>query len=173
MAEKQIAAAIAAKSKLIASSDSNLVQRGLDRWTRKSEARQESIEEVALRTIGILSEKELPPSAAAPAEDFMRMFEDMAERATTEAISDLLARVLAHEIRRPCSVSRRTLQNVAIMDQETVQALEYLRPRLFEPHRAYYPEGDGEFARHADLLQSISVVRQDDLIMRKADEQGI
>jgi Protein of unknown function (DUF2806) len=80
-----------------------------DSFSDPLEARQKSIEEVAVRAIGILSEEDVPPGAAAPAEDFMRMFEDMAERATTESVADLLARVLAGEIRKPFSVSRRTI----------------------------------------------------------------
>ncbi|HVE22669.1 MAG TPA: DUF2806 domain-containing protein [Acidocella sp.] len=172
IAEKKIAAAVADKAKLFASADQNLVQRGLDRWTRKFEARQKSIEDVAIRTIGILNEEHLPPDAAAPTEEFMRMFEDMAERATTEAIADLLARVLAGEIRKPLSVSRRTLQTVAVMDQELVQAMQYLRERLFEPNWTYYPEGDGEFARYADILESVSIARSANLVPWKADAHG-
>jgi hypothetical protein len=172
LAERQIAGAVAAKAKLVAAADQNLVQRGVDRWTRKFEERQKSVEEVAVRAINILHEEGLPPGAAAPAEDFMRMFEDMAERATTESIADLLARVLAGEIRKPFSVSRRTLQTVAVMDQELVQAVEYLRPRLFEPNWTHYPECDGEFARHADLVESVSIARSADLTPWQADAQG-
>lgn len=171
-AEKQIAAAVAVNAKTVAAADHNLMQRGLDRWTRKFKARQESVEEVAVRTIGILSMEDLPPDAAAPAEDFMRMFEDIAERATTESIADLLARVLAGEIRKPLSVSRRTLQVVGVMDQEMVQAVEYLRPRLFEPNWTYYPENDGEFARHAELVESVSIARSTDLVPLQADAVG-
>lgn len=172
LAEKQITAAVATKAKSVAAADQNLVHRSLDRWTRKFEARQKSIEEVAVRTIGILSEEDMPPGAAAPAEDFMRMFEDMAERATTEAIADLLARVLAGEIRKPFSVSRRTLQTVAVMDQEIVQAVEYLRPRLFEPNWAHYPSGDGDFARYADLVENVSIARGPSIVAWRADTQG-
>jgi hypothetical protein len=172
LAEKQISTAVAIQAKSVAAADQNLAQRGLDRWTHKFEARQKSIEEVAVRTIGILNEDDPPPVAAAPAEGFMRMFEDMAERATTGSIADLLARVLAGEIRKPFSVSRRTLHTVAVMDQEMVQAVQYLRPRIFEPNWTYYPEGDGEFARHAELVESVSIARSADLATWRADEQG-
>jgi hypothetical protein len=172
VAEKQITAAVASQAKSLATADRDLAQRGLDRWTRKFEARQKSVEDVAIRAIGMLSDEDLPQDAAAPTEEFMRLFEDMAERATTEAISDLLARVLAGEIRKPLSVSRRTLQTVAIMDQEIVEALEYLRPRLFEPNWTYFPESDGEFARHADLLQSVSIARVTSLVTLHADTWG-
>ena len=172
LAEKQIATALAAKAKSNGAADQNLVQRGLDRWSRKLGARQKSIEEVAVRTIAVLSEDDLPPGAAAPAEDFMRMFEDMAERATTASIADLLARVLAGEIRKPFSVSRRTLQTLAVMDQEMVQAVEYLRLRLFEQNWIYYPDGDEEFAHHADLVESVSIARSADLVTWQADARG-
>lgn len=172
LAQKQITSALAAKAKSIAVADENLVQRGVDRWTRKLENRQKSIEDVAIRAIDVLSDEPLPAGAAAPSEDFMRAFEDMAERATTESIADLLARVLAGEIRKPSSVSRRTLQIVAAMDQDTVQALEYLRPRLFDPNWTIYPSGDAEFAQHADLTDSVSITRTSNLVSLKADERG-
>lgn len=61
---------------------------------------------------------------------------------------------------------------MAAMDQEIVQAVEYLRPRLFEPNWTYYPEGDGEFACHADLVESVSVARSAELVPWQADERG-
>ena len=172
LAEKQITGAVAARAKELVAADLDLARRGLDRWTRKLAARQESVDEVAIRTIGILNEKDIPADAAAPSEDFMRMFEDMAERATTESIADLLARVLAGEIRKPGSVSRRALQVVATMDQEMIQAIEYLRLRMFDPGWTFVPDGDGEFAKHADLAESVSIIRRSDMVSWRGDENG-
>jgi len=69
----------------------------------------------------------------------MGLFEDVAEKASSEELADLLARILAGEIRRPKSVSRRTLQVASILDAEIVAALNTIRPWLFSSNWLYVP----------------------------------
>ena len=172
LAERQITAAIAAKAKVLAGDNEDLAQAAVRRYAAKLVARQKSVDDVANRTLTILDEGgELPADALPPNEDFMRMFEDMAERATTEGITDLLARVLAGEVRKPGSVSRRTLQVVSVMDQEIIHAVEYLRLRMFDPNWTFVPDSDGEFDKLADLAESVSIIRRTDVVWLRPDEQ--
>ena len=127
-ARSRVMSAIAGSAKALVVADRELAQRGLDRWAGKLAARQASIDNVAIRTLGALADAEIPLGSAAPPEDFMRMFEDIAERASSESVADLLSRILAGEIRRPRSVSLRTLQIVSIVDREIIEAFQTLAP---------------------------------------------
>ena len=58
----------------------------------------------------------------------MNYVEDVAEKASSEALRDLTARILAGEIRSSGIVSRRALQAAGLMDQRAAQALWEVRP---------------------------------------------
>lgn len=166
--QKQIACAVAPKAskpmvgKLMvskpAAKDDQLIGRAYERNTRQLAARQKTREDIAVRTLNVLAESEALTEAAAPSEDFMRMFEDIAEKVSSEQLADLMARILAGEIRKPGSVSRRTLQVVAILDQDIVGALNELRPYLLDPGWVIVPPSIREdWRQRFSLLSSVSI----------------
>jgi Protein of unknown function (DUF2806) len=129
-AQKQITSAIASAARAVAPKDPELVDRALGRWTQQLQARQKTREGIAIRTLNVLADDEAAGEDVAPSEDFMRMFEDIAEKVSSDELADLMARILAGEIRKPGSVPRRTLQVVAVLDQEIVGVLNDLKPYL-------------------------------------------
>jgi hypothetical protein len=173
LARKQITSAIAGTAKALAAADNDLAKAGLDRWTNKLKVRQRSVDEVATRTIGVLAEEEIPSEAAAPEEDFMRMFEDIAERASSENLADLLARIFAGEIRKPHSVSLGTLQVVTVMDQKIVAALNEIAPFCLDNGWLHMPPSlaqkwDGIFS----LLNSVAITTRSASHALKFDDSG-
>lgn len=157
-ARKAISSAIADAAREAAKKDSALVDRGLERWTHQLGARQQTREAVALATLDVLAEGELPHGAAAPSEDFMRMFEDLVEKVSSEELVDLMARILAGEIRKPGSVSRRTLAVVPVIDQEIVSILAKIRPHLLADAWVHVPPSlANEWTQDFALLSSVSL----------------
>jgi len=157
-AQKMITSAIADAAKSFAKEDTTLIDRGVERWTRQLGARQRARESVAICTLNILTEDELPKTATAPSEDFMRAFEDMAEKTSSAELIDLMARILAGEIRKPGSVSRRTLATVSVLDQEIVRTLAKVAPYLLD--RAWLhvpPSSKDEWRQRFALLSSVSI----------------
>jgi hypothetical protein len=173
LARKQITSVVAVAAKVLAVADNDLAKAGLDRWMNKLKVRQGSVDEVATRTIGVLAEEEIPYGAAVPEEDFMRMFEDIAERASSENVADLLARILAGEIRKPHSVSLRTLQVVTVMDQAIVAALKEIAPFCLDNNWWHIPPSlaqkwNGIFS----LLNAVAITTRSDTQVLKVDNDG-
>jgi hypothetical protein len=157
-ARKKIIAAVASSARALVSEDKDLAERGLSRWTRQLEARQKLRENIARRTLDVLAEEEVPVDALAPSEDFMRMFESIAETVSSEELADLMARILAGEIRRPCSISRRTLQIVTILDQNIVLTLKELSSLLLNSDFMHIPPSSREkWSLGFSLLSSVSI----------------
>lgn len=91
----------------------------------------------------------------------MTFFEDAVEKTSSESLRDMMARILAGEIRRPGTISRMSIQAVTVMDQAMAQALWNIRPWLLPggllPTVGHFasPAGQVELA----LLDSASLVR--------------
>jgi Protein of unknown function (DUF2806) len=99
--------------------DPEFASRALAHQSRKLAQRQENREAVAAKAVALL--QETPPPGGLmeePTDDFLNFFGDHAERASSEELRDLFARILAGEIRKPQSFSLRTVQFLSIMDQE-------------------------------------------------------
>lgn len=157
-ARKKIASVLATAARERVLEDPELVDRARDRWTRQLGARQLIREEIAARTLDVLAEGEPPENVAPPSEDFMRVFEDMAEKVSSTELADLMARILAGEIRKPGSVSRRTLAAVALLDREIVAALSELRPYLLDGAWVHIPPSEeDEWWRRCWLLSSVAI----------------
>jgi len=172
-ARKQIASAIATAARALAAEDSELIARGLERWTRQLGAKQKARDDIGIRTLNILAEEDMAPEETVPSEEFMSMFEDIAERATSDAVADLMARILAGEIRKPRSVSRRTLQVVAVLDQEIVTTMNSIKPYLLDPDWLHIPpQKVHEWREKISLLSSVSVTTDVGLRMFTFDEHG-
>jgi len=124
-ARSQVLRALAASVAKEAAQDTQLLGRGLDRWTRELVRKQENREAVAMKAVGLLQDAAPSPDVdKGPSEDFMNIFEDMAERASSGSLRDLLARVLAGEIRKPGGFSLRTLHFVSTIDQPLAVAIQ-------------------------------------------------
>ena len=88
----------------------------------------------------------------------MGLFEDVAERSCSDGLADLMARILAGEIRRPKSVSRRTLQVAAILDEEVVNALAAVAPYVLDTGWFHVPPSRAtDWREHFRLLSSVSI----------------
>ncbi|WP_428377736.1 DUF2806 domain-containing protein [Lichenicoccus sp.] len=150
-----------AKSRVSDNDNQELADRALDRWTRSLTRKQKNREAVATRTVAALADEDLPSSAAAPSDDFMDAFEEVAEKASTEELADLLGRILAGEIRRPGAISRHTLHIASILDAQVVNALIKLAPYILRQNWIYIPVSKrGEWAEPLRLLESFSIVNQ-------------
>lgn len=170
-ATKLITGGIATKVKALAIDDQDLVDRGIERWTRKLATGQRRRESVAIRTLSVLAEDDLPPETAPPSEEFMGMFEDIAEKASSDDLADLMARILAGEIRQPRSVSRRTLQVVSILDREIVETIHSVAPYLLWPDWVHIPPSQRTLWRERfELLSSVSISSEISPRMLEFDE---
>ncbi len=157
-ARKTVTATIASAALNLAKEDSALIERGLERWTRQIGDKQRARENIAICTLSVLAEGEMPQNTAAPSEDFMRAFEDMAEKVSAIELIDLMARILAGEIRKPGSVSRRTLAILPVLDQEIVGTLAKVSPYLLDGAWVHVPpSGAGEWRQRFALLSSVSI----------------
>jgi hypothetical protein len=127
-ARSKVTDAIATAASKKASKDPVIVDRALERWAGVQVRKQENREAIAEKTIEHL--KHEPPTDQAsegPSDDFMNLFESLAENASSEKLQDLFARVLAGEIRKSGAFSLRTLQVISVMDQKLAEAIENLR----------------------------------------------
>jgi hypothetical protein len=172
-ARKQITSAIAKDALAQALEIPELINRGLYRWTRQLGAKQKIRENVGVRTLNVLAEGDIPAEAGTPSEEFVSLFEDIAEKATSDALADLMARILAGEIRRPKSISRRTLQAVAVLDQEIVAAMNDIKSYLLDPGWVLVPPNDPlGWREKMFLLSSVSVSNEVGMRQFNFDEHG-
>lgn len=117
--------------------DPAIMERAMDAFVSQQFRKQENRDAVAHRAIELLAEGPPPSGSDKPAEpdpDWMNIFERHAEDASSEKMRDVWARVLAGEIRKPRSISLRTLNFVAQLDQQIA--------RLFEQYAARVVDGD-------------------------------
>lgn len=105
-----------------------IASRALEYWAGKQITRQENRESVGKRVVEDLLENPLPSGEGiGPTEDFMNLFSDYAERASSDSLRDLFSRVLLGEIRKPGSVSLQTLQLISVIDQSLAQSIQKAR----------------------------------------------
>ena len=153
--------------------DEDLTTRALERWSSNIKTKQRNTERVAVKTVELLSEQEMPREAAAPDEDFMGLFSDIAENASSEGLSDLLARILAGEIRKPGSVSRRTLQVVQTLDQRAITAILEVAPYVSNTGLIYVPATQfAPWSRHLRLLFNLGILTEVGMRFLPVDAHG-
>lgn len=153
--------------------DEGLAKRGIERWTQQLINKQKIRENVAIRTLEILNEAGDIEPKQAPSEDFIRMFEDIVEKISSEELDDLMARILAGEIRKSGSVSRKTLQTVSILDQSIVQALVDLQPFMFDGFFWVVPARmRSKWYGLFELLSSVSIANSFGIRLINPDEHG-
>ena len=123
---KRIIVAAAGKA---ADADPEFATRALISMAGKIALGQTNREAVARQAIELLQSDPAPAGiVGGPSDDFMNVFCDRAEHASSDELRDLFARVLAGEIRRPGAFSLRTLEFIAIMDAELAEAVRAAKP---------------------------------------------
>ncbi len=116
-----------------AASDTALIDRMLDRLVDEEFGKQDRRDSVAILAIEHLKEDQPEQPAGAEeiiSDDWLNIFTGYAEKASSEQLQDMWSRVLAGEIRKPNSVSLKTLQFVSVLDKETAEATVTALPWL-------------------------------------------
>jgi hypothetical protein len=126
------------------SGDSGLQSRMIDRLLREELRKQENREAVARHTIEFLKESatslDVNPSHTKEIDDnWLNVFATWADKATTEQMRVHWARVLSGEIRRPGSISLRTLSIMSVVDQELASMMSRASGWLFDD---FIPEAE-------------------------------
>ena len=119
-------------------SDPDIMDRATARFLSDEFRKQENREAIAKATIEELGGSDPEPDSGSPIpddtatteqeEDWLNTFSRFAEDASSERMQRLWARVLAGEIRKPCSFSPSTLRFVSELDQQTAEAFKRLAP---------------------------------------------
>lgn len=163
-ARTTIMKAVAKASAETAVADPQLLDRALTRYVSDLHRKQENREAVAQKAFEDLSNDPVPENSAGPSEDWMNVFEEYAEKASSEELRQLWGRVLAGEIRKPTSISLRTLQFLSVLDKVTAEAAEAVLRRSFDGRYGVWPEEvKGELfaqlhiARVAGLIGQVTI----------------
>ncbi len=111
-------------------------------------------------------------------EDWLNYFEQYAEKATSEKMRDLWARVLAGEIRKPQSFSLATLRFLSELDQEIAKVFERETMHRMQNGFILMPEDqekrnqrffDLSFLEEVGLLQDVTLGAQ---VTKKLNDEG-
>ncbi len=105
--------------------DPLLVDAALQQWTPGTIARQANKARIAQKMLEELETSDEPFIAGEPiSDDFLNSFEKFCEDASSEDMQRLWARVLAGELKRPGSFSRRALRVLYDLDSGTAKLFE-------------------------------------------------
>lgn len=125
------------------------------------EKKQATRENIARKTLEHLSDGNVPEEASTPSEDFMRSFEGVAEKASSEELQDMMARILAGEIRKPGSVSRIALSIADILDKNIIESMLFIKPYLISNDWICVDSlSYDQFRYHANLLSSVRITTE-------------
>ena len=134
---------VATAAAKLAAGDVDIVARAAHNLLAKEYRHQKNKEDIARKALEVLQEetKALAPpdhgsqnSATQPPppldvdDDWLNIFEQYAENASSGRLQELWARILAGEIRRPKTFSLKTLRFVSELDQETAALFEKYVP---------------------------------------------
>jgi hypothetical protein len=123
-ARHQVCMALAAAAAKRAKQNPDVVESAMRRWTPADTRKQDNREAIAARVLEDLADNPPEHDVGGPTDDFMNLFEDVAEKASSEELRDLFARVLAGELRKPSSFSLRTLQFLSVLDHQLAAAVQ-------------------------------------------------
>ena len=170
-ARAAVTAALAQNAIALATTDDELTSRALARWTSGIKVKQRNVEQVAFRTVELLGQEDVPADTAAPSEEFMGPFCDLAEEASSEQLADLMARILAGEIRKPGSISRQTLRVVAALDQTVVTEFVSVLPYLVDDSWFLLPQAERDaWRRKFWLLANVGLTNETGIRTLRHDE---
>jgi hypothetical protein len=174
-ARHQVCMALAAAAAKRAKQNPELVESAMRRWTPADARKQSNREDIAAKVLEDLADNPPEQDAGGPTDDFMNLFEEVAEKASSEELRSLIARVLAGELRKPASFSLRTLQFLSIMDHSLAAAVQRAKAWVT---RDIIPLIEamtkGEAYATLTLLQDVSVIRSGNhAVTLPFDETGL
>jgi hypothetical protein len=160
-ARSTIMQAVASASAQAAVADPLLLDRALSRYIADLHKKQENREAVAEKAFEALKENPAAEDSKGPSEDWMNVFEEYAEKASSEELRQTWARVLAGEIRKPASFSLRTLQFLSVLDKTTAEAVEAVLERSFDGRYGVWPkEVRGQIFNQLNLARLAGIIGQ-------------
>ncbi len=109
--------------------DKDLVERATEVMLAKEVRKQANREGVARKALEHLTDEEIRDSKEEIDEDWMNMFSQHAENASSERLQEIWGRVLGGEIRKRGSFSLKTLRFISELDQSIA--------KLFESHAEF------------------------------------
>lgn len=121
-ARRRVRKALATAAAQAVKQHPEIVDHFVRKWTKPARE-QENREAVAAKVLEKLADDPPLGPTEGPTDDFMNLFETVAERASSENLRDLLARILAGELRKPQSFSLQTLQFASIVDLRLADAM--------------------------------------------------
>jgi hypothetical protein len=136
----------------------NVSERSVLFYENEQLRKQISREAILLETVENLQLD--PPTAGttgAPSDDWLNVFVSYAERASSDSLRKVWARVLTGEIRKPGSFSFRTMQFMSVLDPELAQSVKFA---LTCAVGSKYISMNGPLSRspHYEKLLSLSAV---------------
>lgn len=131
-ARSTIIAEVAKEAAKQAAADPEVAARMLNRLFGEEIKAQVNREAVAAKAIehlkGETIEKDDDDTSKPIDDDWLNLFSKFAERATSESLQDIWARILAGEIRKPGAFSPVTLQFISIVDAPTAAIINKVLP---------------------------------------------
>ena len=110
--------------------DKELARRAIETSVVRRIRKQENREAVARKAIEYIRNDPPDASTLPPSDDWMNFYEDRAENASSEKMRELWGRILAGELRKPKSVSLRSLHFFSVLDEDIAKAVELCASRL-------------------------------------------
>jgi hypothetical protein len=167
-AYKAVEAAIAKAAATEAGADPAVVSRAVEVLVRKSYREQHNREAVAKATVEELQSPQPDSQENAqetpteePDEEWLNVFEQYAERASTERMQRLWGRVLAGEIRKPGRFSMRTLRFLSEFSQADALAFAELCENAFAgaaPSKLAKPSGEDADIRKLLFMETAGLI---------------
>lgn len=93
--------------------------------------KQHKINDTVIRALAILPQKTIEDQNRTVSDEFLDTFESIAENQSTEHMQELFARILAGEIQRPGSFSKRSLRVAEQLDRSTAELFQRLCSMAF------------------------------------------
>jgi hypothetical protein len=168
-AYKAVETAIAKAAASEVGANPEIISRAVEVLVRKSYRQQQNREAVAKATVEELQsdankpqgapEEDTPPTPE-PDEEWLNVFEQHAERASTERMQRLWGRVLAGEIRKPGQFSMRTLRFLAEFSQADALVFAELCENVFgdsAPAKLVKPDDDADIS-HLLFMEAAGLI---------------
>lgn len=168
---KLVEASIAKSAALSAGGDSEIAQRALNTLVRKEYRKQTNREAVAAAMVEDLRDETSDNTAPSdPAieldDDWLNVFEQYAENASSEKLQGLWGKVLAGEIRRSGQFSRKTLRFLSEISQADALDFETFAKSSFgdfAPRKSVEPKDNANIAHlitleASGLIQGVSAI---------------
>jgi Protein of unknown function (DUF2806) len=118
--------------------DESLVARARERFLGDLSRKQENREAVAKISLEQLSEDSERTFTENVSDDWLDYFSAYAEKANSEKMRDLWARILTGEVRTPGKFSLSTMRFMAELDASTAKCIEKYFTKVFDQHSIFH-----------------------------------